>query len=1050
MKGKNILATAACVLGFGGIVANTCVGVATSRELNAKIDEVAQAAKEADEANKATNNAALAAAKAELQALIQQTSASIKAAYEAADANLTAGLNQALVAIDQAKTTLKTQLEDEMDAKDAAVAAAVLGQLESLANSVNSAITSLGTDVTALKAFQTSVTTALTTITSQIADLEDAVDELYDGLNYIAGVLSQVIGALNTVASKVGALETAFQALTSTLANEYLTTSEVTALVGQVNSAVQTLAGYMLDSNGDLVTMQNVLDLIADINVDASSAEALIQGLQDQLTAFNGDVARQKKADLVLQLEQKVAEFEEKVNDAYDEAKAAYESLSADVTVELANLATIKADLLSSSDLAEMKQKIMAAIAQVILAQNVAQAEEVVANFVGLTSFNINKLNLEKAKALGLKEVEGDVDTTGNYQFTSTQQDYFSARIKALAIPAPTPSTTLQEAEEAYQELLAEIDNTVIQAKGYADLCDLLNAQKDALDALAQENTATRKTTAAMLAGYEGDLDALAAWADYKTACEATHQASTNTNGNGLISYAEADAKMVKDLLTAEDVAAFNESLENSAKVVVYVANVLDKMLVAQEQVNTDISTNYATVIDEIDAAIVPAITQAVADAVAQNAYDTAVTAIKADEANDTNAKVYAAVDEYIAKQIANVKYEGLVAHYLFDVKTAAQDADDDIDALTNIATTTKDLLKGKYDDLSVPTLAGLYSASNKGTADQFDAYEDFAEMLGAATADIDNVVRIAKSDDAAIAASALSEAAIAAKVVNNAEADAIRSELVALNTLVEEDAYYAEGKSEIRDYTAGADLKAIADAAEAAVVEMKARQAKIIPALEAYDLALDASKVHNNQIADAIDTLETLFPIQNNNNKGDGDAVLTANAAAVEAIGAKYTVAIGTANDDVPPYEIATGATAADAVAALEEFQVACEALKAGLDAQYTAFQAELDAQRLDMVEQYNQAEAATLVAEVKAYIGEDGEAGTGTVLGDATTKIEAYMTANGVSAELIQNVRLVLAEVKNLIAEATMSDQVKNVFDGAMAKIATKLGTDVATLLA
>ena len=40
MKGKNILVTAACVIGFGGIIGNTLVGVATSRELNKKINDV--------------------------------------------------------------------------------------------------------------------------------------------------------------------------------------------------------------------------------------------------------------------------------------------------------------------------------------------------------------------------------------------------------------------------------------------------------------------------------------------------------------------------------------------------------------------------------------------------------------------------------------------------------------------------------------------------------------------------------------------------------------------------------------------------------------------------------------------------------------------------------------------------------------------------------------------------------------------------------------------------------------------------------------------------
>ena len=72
MKGKNILVTAACVIGFGGIIGNTLVGVATSRELrkqipankadnDAKIDQANKDAKEADEAYKASTVAELKA-----------------------------------------------------------------------------------------------------------------------------------------------------------------------------------------------------------------------------------------------------------------------------------------------------------------------------------------------------------------------------------------------------------------------------------------------------------------------------------------------------------------------------------------------------------------------------------------------------------------------------------------------------------------------------------------------------------------------------------------------------------------------------------------------------------------------------------------------------------------------------------------------------------------------------------------------------------------------------------------------------------------------------
>ena len=104
MKGKNILVTAACVIGFGGIIGNTLVGVATARELNNKIKAVEKNAQEADAAY---NNSVMG----ELNDLKARTNGKIEEVQAAAQASLNAGLAQVSADLTALEASLKADYE---------------------------------------------------------------------------------------------------------------------------------------------------------------------------------------------------------------------------------------------------------------------------------------------------------------------------------------------------------------------------------------------------------------------------------------------------------------------------------------------------------------------------------------------------------------------------------------------------------------------------------------------------------------------------------------------------------------------------------------------------------------------------------------------------------------------------------------------------------------------------------------------------------------------------------------------------------------------------
>ena len=171
MKGKNILVTAACVIGFGGIIGNTLVGVATSRELKARINNVEKNAKEADERYDAST-------RQELTNLINQTRDSITSTFQAAQQGMQASVDEALAKIEEAKAELARDLEGEMDSKDAALRTQLVNQLNTLAQQIAGTLTSLGNDVAALDAAQQQMATTLADIADRTEELEGKVDAI--------------------------------------------------------------------------------------------------------------------------------------------------------------------------------------------------------------------------------------------------------------------------------------------------------------------------------------------------------------------------------------------------------------------------------------------------------------------------------------------------------------------------------------------------------------------------------------------------------------------------------------------------------------------------------------------------------------------------------------------------------------------------------------------------------------------------------------------------------------------------------------------------------
>ena len=992
MKGKNILVTAACVIGFGGIVANTLVGVATARELRDQINANKAEAEKGD----ADAKAYAASQKQEAINEVNRTRDSLKAAYEAADASLRKGLDDAIAQIEEAKA----QLEDETDAKDAALRAEIIAQLNNLVTEISDALGDLGGDIDAVRTIADQVNQKVTVLETKVASLETAVEGLQDAVLEIAQSIQQIGEAIQTIATVLGQTANALVQLQQQLEANYYTAAEVNNYLTTLQGSLSTIENYF-KVNGNLTTLQDLVDGLP-----------ALAGME----AFNGTEATAAKAQYVAELFAIIAAYDHDVTDTYNRIVTAYGVQSLAVP---AAVTTLKDNLLASSGLAELKDKMMVAMTRIILAPTKEAAKAVRDEYAGGVEYEIDALRFEEDRIKASNAVFALKTTTGTYQFGNDEFAYFSDNgIMDYAFN----NSTAQDKAAYYTKAKADLAFRVAQAKGLSALQTKLNARYAEIEAL---NDGVRLTNATVIDPYLDIVDVLAKIDTYKTAI-------TKVENEVLV------------LDTEEKINNYVNSIDEDAALVAYAADKYELLLQAQKT-NKATVNGYTAELATLNAGYEGTIVDAIAAAVKDTFYQAALDAARGADADKTLADRKTMIDNYITDKVADCVYQARVAKYLVDVKAAANVADAEIDALANLSAGEKATLKGAYANANVPTLDALYEASYKGVKEgentQFATEAQFTALLNKATADITAVRTIAAKENAMNKDA--DEKATALSTAYGAETD---TTIVGIGEDLELFVYEAQDNYTLvsdtaiafvtptEEQAAAGQTKATLTAAlatENATAQVAATKLAVDTYAEYLGLVNSANDL-NSEIEHRMLTFVAAFKAAHHNKAGDQNDVADAHATDIANLKTKYKKvlvdAVNANNPNALPIYAFGGAAYGTDYDALVAFQAALAPYGTQIATDKTAFNAEADALLVTMVGEFNTKEAARLIANKKAYIGEDGQAGEGTKVGALYAKIKAKVGADTAKLALAEAINGSLIDNIN---RATTSDAVLDVYE-------------------
>lgn len=918
MKGKNILVTAACVIGFGGIIGNTLVGVATSRELKARINNVEKNAKEADERYDAST-------RQELTNLINQTRDSITNTFQAAQQGMQASVDEALAKIEEAKAELARDLEGEMDSKDAALRTQLVNQLNTLAQQIAGTLTSLGNDVAALDAAQQQMATTLADIAERTDELEGKVEDLEDTMGEVIDFANQIASFAVTLNTKLNQTNQVLTELQSNLAANYYTAAQVNEFVTAIGNSLNTLTSFFM-VGGSVKTMQALVDEMSVLGGDMES--------------FNGDEATAAKAQYVEELFAIIAAYDNDVTNTYNAIVAGYGHQSLAVP---GAITTMKDNLLASAGLSALKDKMMVAMTKIILAPTKEAAKAVRDLYAGGVEYEIDALRFELDR-INASNAIFDLVTTGlTYDFTDAEFNFFN---DVMTYDFDNTSVAIEERAQYYTDAKADLAFRVEQAKGLKALQTKLNARYATISAF---NDGVRATGAATVAPYLDIIDDLADIDTYKDAI-------AELDGTELV------------LSDADKIAAYVDAVDDDASVVEYAADKYETLL--QQEIASDAVVNAfdsAVLADSVKTTIVDAIALAVKD----TDYQAALAAARGDDTLETVAARKEAIDNYIAAKVADCKYEQACAQYLFDVKTAAIAADTYIDGQAQLTANQKDVLKGQYAAANVPALADLYTTTGKGTADQYSTDEEWAALLDANTKQINAVKQIALAQEGlmedrgaklGLLGAAAGEAGLPSDVVTlEAQFESFLDAVLANYTFVTD--------TEIVGLTAENGVEAIAAATTDALTEAYAANGLALNAYKDYIALVKAADDLNEHITAYMAAFNANFYAGKNYNTVDADAVWNAHATERDSLATDYTQAHGGAADTLPVYAFDNTKTYAEQKTDLDTFYAALAPALQGIADKTAEFDTKGAQLEETMKEEFATKEAARLAANKEAF---------------------------------------------------------------------------------
>ena len=1047
MKGKNILVTAACVIGFGGIIANTLVGVATSRELKKKIDAVEKNAKDADEAYNAST-------KAELTNLVNQTRDRIQEAQAAGQATVEASLAEVQAQL----TALEASMKADYESADAAIRTQLVNQLNTLVEQFTGAITSMGNDVAGLQTVQQTLSTKVATLEEGYADLLDRTSTLETTVANVSSLLNSAVSFVLQLDARLEATEEAIASLPAYLAANYASIADVQAYAAQVNTSLETLINYfkvdgavktMSDVNTALNTLderltedENAINDFADevngrldqIEEDIETLQEVvlnIENLNKKFEDFYGEETTNLKAQLVESLFSVINEYEDGLDELIEELRGNYEHIGEEVP---AGAESIYARLSDSDEFQEMADAMMIVMTRIILAKDAASAQAVYDGYVGDIEFDVDALRFEVEKSRALVRLyectksgelgvpmflDYDGDTLYSASpikgvtFDNSEEDdkhaYYEAKVEEVKLYAARA--------EAYQALVWDLDGVYDTIYGYADDAD-------------------RETP---------DLDNFLDLVEDLADVDAFNQAMEETDDeNQLV------------ITTPAQMAAYNNSILDDAEFIRYAADKLSTLVLGKNAEEAEVANDYEAILNGLDTDYATTIYNTMAAAVAQDAYETAFASARED--NEALADRKAALDAYIDARLADCVYEKRVAKLIADIEVAALEADDEIGALGHLSSGQVEFLTGLYAAADVPTLDHAYELTTDVYTDpdtgdvyeeKFTTQEEFDAVYNAATTNIQAVVMIATYQDAMIA---LTDDRLTA-IANLAAEPGLPDDVV---DAAEEFEYFVAGA--LANYNVASDsalrnpYDPTGEEGPYTVVQLATVSAQALADLTSD--TKDAKDAYNEYIAyvkaadDLNEHIEARMAGFEDNfaaardiyNPVDAATVLSDNAANIASLKNDYKTSHGDVDPTVAEYVYGDAEDYAAEVEALAAFRETVAHAQSDIITTTNNFDTAAAALEVEMAAEFDELEEARLADEQATYTAE---------LDAIMDKINEYLGVydgdeDGVAditSTQINIANALIGAAKDSIANATLSNQPEAIFAATYKNIAEKV---------
>lgn len=544
MKVSNILITVALVLGLGGVAATTVVGVngnKGSEELKSQIEDLQSqidTLQHQGDVDKAEIEAAYVA-------LIEKTRDDLMAAFQAADSTLEAS-------IASAKAELKAadeKLAQDFSASDAGIALAIQSKMEDCL----AMIEELGGNIEAAEGDVTSVVNAVSTILNSIIDqintLGEGLQEVAAAYSSVASTLSSMISVINSMSNTVGLLESALDSLQNQLDANYYTTDQIDGFLSAITDTTDYLISLFQDGDGDVVSVAAMLsDLSAefeevkakllqfgtDIETNKAAIEELTQNLSDindVLSAFNGEAAKETKGGYVNELSLYYSTFKDDVIDMkYREIDDSYADRGG-IPNNYKEL-FIKINSLYNTTLRAIADEGMS---RIILAADVNEAKEQLDEYkLRLKNYMLEIDFLFEKEAVMTRIPEFKTETL-HVNFTDAEVTHYLDKVDAIEFDSnELDGKSANEAREYYEGLIADLELVEDIAEGYNTLVN--NLETALVDVNIYADTATGLLSVDQIAYFTGlEIDACGA---------AAYEAANDTID---------DADEIQDYLDAKD-----------------------------------------------------------------------------------------------------------------------------------------------------------------------------------------------------------------------------------------------------------------------------------------------------------------------------------------------------------------------------------------------------------------------------------------------------------------------------------------------------------------